>query len=60
MLGGVYVAQAFATQLIILFVAPAVLAIGAMLLYAFVLPDQKLTRKPSRMSARLSGCRRSG
>jgi MFS family permease len=51
-LGGVYVAQAFATQLIILFVAPAVLAIGAMLLYAFVLPDQKLTRKPSRMSAR--------
>ncbi len=51
-LGGVYVAQAFATQLVILFVAPAVLAIGAMLVYAFVLPDQKLTRKPSRMSAR--------
>jgi MFS family permease len=38
--------------MVILFVAPAVLSIGAMLLFAFVLPDQRLRTKPPRMNLR--------
>lgn len=48
-LGGTYVAQLFQDQMVILFVAPSVLAIGAMLLFAFILPDQRLTVRPPRM-----------
>lgn len=51
-LGGTYVAQVFQHQMIIMFVAPAIVAIGAMLLFAFVLPDQVLPAKPPRMDLR--------
>jgi MFS family permease len=51
-LGGTYVAQVFQHQMLIMFVAPAVLSIGAMLLFAFVLPDQRLTVHPPRMNLR--------
>ncbi|MDQ4215124.1 MFS transporter [Microbacterium sp. ASV81] len=47
-LGGVYVAQWFATQLLIMFVAPSILAIVVMIVFAFVLPDQVLPVKPAR------------
>ena len=50
-LGGTYLAQIFADQLVILFVVPSIFAIGAMLLFAFVLPDQHLKIKPPRMTA---------
>jgi len=49
-LGGSYVAQLFATQPVILFVGPSILAIGAMTLYAFILPDQHMPTKPPRMN----------
>jgi MFS family permease len=51
-LGGTYLAQIFADQLVILFVVPSVFAIGAMLLFAFVLPDQRLTVRPPAMAAK--------
>ena len=51
-LGGTYVAQIFQDQMVLLFVGPSVLAIGAMLLFAFILPDQRLTVRPPRMNAR--------
>jgi MFS family permease len=38
--------------MLILFVGPAILSIGAMLLFAFVLPDQRLTVRPPRMDLR--------
>src|SRR3954447_615373 len=50
-LGGTYLAQLFAQQLVILFVAPSILAIAAMTMYAFVLPDQRLKTRPPRMTA---------
>jgi MFS family permease len=50
-LGGAYLAQLFAKQLVILFVVPSILAIGAMVLFAFVLPDQHLKVKPPAMTA---------
>jgi len=50
-LGGTYVAQIFADQMVILFVVPSLFAIGAMLLYAFILPDQHLKVKPPAMTA---------
>jgi len=49
-LGGTYVAQLFQHQMVILFVVPSILAIGAMLLFAFVLPDQRLRVRPPRMT----------
>jgi MFS family permease len=49
-LGGTYVAQLFQHHMLILFVAPAILSIGAMLLFAFVLPDQRLKVRPPRMT----------
>jgi MFS family permease len=49
-LGGTFVAQTFATQPILLFVGPAVLAIGAMLAFSIILPDQQLPEKPPRMN----------
>jgi MFS family permease len=48
--GGTLVAQFFQDQMLIMFVAPAILAIAAMGYYAFVLPDQVLPTKPPRMS----------
>src|SRR3954449_4227131 len=51
-LGGTYVAQLFQHHMLILFVAPAILSIGAMLLFAFVLPDQVLKVRPPRMDVR--------
>lgn len=50
-LGGAYLAQAFADQMIILFVVPSIFAIGAMVLFAVVLPDQVLPSKPPAMKA---------
>jgi MFS family permease len=50
-LGGTYVAQLFQHQMLILFVVPSILSIGAMLLFAVVLPDQKLRVRPPRMTA---------
>jgi MFS family permease len=50
-LGGTYLAQLFAKQLVILFVGPSILAIGAMILFAFILPDQRLKVRPPRMTA---------
>jgi MFS family permease len=49
-LGGTYVAQLFQHHMVILFVVPSILSIGAMLLFAFVLPDQHLRVRPPRMT----------
>ncbi len=49
-LGGAYVAQMFATNPLMLFVAPSILAIGAMVLFAVILPDQHMPVKPPRMN----------
>jgi MFS family permease len=51
-LGGTYVAQLFQHHMVILFVVPSILAIGAMLLFAVVLPDQRLTAHPPKMDLR--------
>jgi MFS family permease len=51
-LGGTYVAQVFQHHMVILFVGPSILAIGAMLLFAFILPDQHLRVRPPRMDVR--------
>src|SRR3954451_4943106 len=51
-LGGTYVAQLFQNHMLILFVGPSVLAIGAMLLFAVILPDQHLKVRPPRMTMR--------
>jgi MFS family permease len=45
-LGGTYVAQIFQDQMVIMFVVPSVFAIGAMLLFAVILPDQRLSARP--------------
>src|SRR5919107_723391 len=49
-LGGTYVAQLFQNHMVVLFVVPSVLSIGAMLLFAFILPDQHLKTRPTRMA----------
>ncbi len=49
-LGGAYVAQLFATDPLLLFVAPSILAVGAMFLFAVILPDQHMPVKPPRMN----------
>jgi MFS family permease len=49
-LGGTYVAQIFQHHMVILFVVPSILSIGAMLLFAFILPDQHLRVRPPRMT----------
>jgi MFS family permease len=49
-LGGTFVAQLFQKQMLILFVVPSIFAIGAMLLFAFILPDQHLKVRPPRMT----------
>ena len=50
--GGVYVAGWFSFSLFIVFVVPSILAIVAMLVFAFVLPDKQLPVKPPRMNFR--------
>ena len=50
--GGTLVAQRFQDQLLIMFVGPALLAIAAMALYAFVLKDQVLPSRPPSMTVR--------
>jgi MFS family permease len=49
-LGGTYLAQLFANQMVVLFVVPSIFAIGAMLLFAFILPDQRLKVRPPSMT----------
>jgi MFS family permease len=50
--GGTLVAQFFQHQLLVMFVGPAILGILGMVFYAFILPDQRLTTKPPRMTAK--------
>ena len=50
-LGGTFLAQLFQDQLVILFVVPSIFAIGAMLLFAKILPDQHLKIRPPKMTA---------
>src|SRR3954449_2008811 len=45
-LGGTYLAQLFQHHLVILFVVPSIFAIGAMTLFAIILPDQHMPVKP--------------
>src|SRR3954449_9175935 len=45
-LGGVFIAQLFQHQMLILFVVPSIFAIGAMTLFAIILPDQHMPVKP--------------
>lgn len=47
-LGGTFVAQMFQDQLVVMFVGPSILAIAAMVIFAFVLPDEVLPVKPPR------------
>ncbi|WP_324014338.1 MFS transporter [Microbacterium sp. JZ37] len=51
-LGGTYVAELFQDQMLIMFVGPSILAIVAMAVFAFVLPDQVLPTRPPRMNLR--------
>jgi MFS family permease len=51
-LGGTYLAQLFKDHLVVLFVVPSIFAIGAMVLFAVILPDQRLTVRPPKMTAR--------
>ena len=50
-LGGTYLAQLFQHQLVVLFVVPSIFAIGAMVLFAVILPDQHLRVRPPKMTA---------
>ncbi|MGN8026239.1 MFS transporter [Microbacterium sp. 22242] len=47
-LGGTFVAQIFQTNMYLMFIAPSILAIAAMTIFAFVLPDRALPMKPPR------------
>ncbi|MBO0985314.1 MFS transporter [Rathayibacter sp. SD072] len=51
-LGGTYVAQAFVDQLFVMFVAPSILAIVVMVVFAVVLPDKRLPVAPPRATLR--------
>jgi MFS family permease len=51
-LGGTYVTQRFQHHVVVMFVAPALLAIAAMVLFAVILPDQRLRERPPPMRAR--------
>ena len=48
-LGGAYVAELFADQMLLMFGLPSIFAIAAMLTYAYVLPDEQLTVPPKPM-----------
>ena len=50
-LGGTYVAELFADQMLVMFAVPGVFAIGAMLLFAYVLPDQQLKVSPPKIDS---------
>ncbi|GAB2580815.1 MFS transporter [Microlunatus antarcticus] len=49
-LGGTYLAQLLQNHLVVLFVVPSIFAIGAMILFAVILPDQRLRVKPGAMT----------
>lgn len=49
-LGGTYVAELFSDNLLVMFVGPSIVAIAAMVVFAFVLPDQVLPARPPRMN----------
>lgn len=49
-LGGTFLAQLLQHHLVVLFVVPAIFAIGAMILFAVILPDQRLRIKPPAMT----------
>ncbi|MCM6761647.1 MFS transporter [Rathayibacter sp. ZW T2_19] len=51
-LGGTYVAQAFVDQLFVMFVAPSILAIVVMVVFAVVLPDKRLPVAPPKATLR--------
>ncbi len=48
-LGGTYVAEIFANEMLLMFGLPSIFAIVAMIVYAIVLPDQRLDEKPPPM-----------
>jgi MFS family permease len=48
--GGVYVAAWFGANLLVMFIAPSLIAIVVMVIFAFVLPDKALPEKPARMN----------
>lgn len=48
-LGGAYVAELFADQMLLMFGLPSIFAIAAMFTYAYVLPDKQLTVPPQKM-----------
>ncbi len=50
-LGGTYLAQLLQNHLVVLFVVPSIFAIGAMIVFAIILPDQRLRTKPGAMNA---------
>ena len=50
-LGGTFLAEQLQDHLVILFVVPSVFAIGAMIVFAVILPDQRLEVRPPRMNA---------
>ncbi|MBD8554514.1 MFS transporter [Rhizobium sp. CFBP 8762] len=49
-MGGVYIAKAFVANMWLLFVPMALIAVVAMLLYCIVLPDQRMSVPPPRLS----------
>lgn len=51
-LGGTYVAEIYADQMLVMFAVPGVFAIAAMMLFAYVLPDRKLEVAPPKIDAR--------
>jgi MFS family permease len=48
--GGTYVASWFSFSLFVVFVIPSIVAIAAMIVFAFILPDKQLPVKPPRIS----------
>jgi MFS family permease len=50
-LGGTYLAQLLQNHLVVLFVVPSIFAIAAMIMFAVILPDQRLREKPPAMTA---------
>lgn len=51
-LGGTFLAERFQHQLVVLFVVPSIFAIGAMVLFAILLPDKPLKVRPPKMTAK--------
>jgi len=51
-LGGTFVAELFADRMLLMFGLPSIFAIVAMLIYAFVLPDEQLKVRPPQMDVK--------